>query len=67
MLTRYGFLYDSSLMGDDEPYLIDAGDNDEKLLEIPIQWLNDAWAYFGFSSIPALGNGIASPQAVFEV
>ena len=67
LLTRYGFLYDSSLMGDDEPYLIDAGDNDEKLLEIPIQWLNDDWAYFGFSSIPALGNGIASPQAVFEV
>lgn len=67
LLKRYGFLYDSSLMGDDEPYLIDAGDNDEKLLEIPIQWMNDDWAYFGFSSIPALGNGIASPQAVFEV
>ena len=54
-------------MGDDESYLIDAGDNDKKLLEIPIQWMNDDWAYFGFSSIPALGNGIASPQAVFEV
>ena len=67
LLKRYGFRYDSSLMGDDEPYLIDAGANGEKLLEIPIQWMNDDWAYFGFSSIPALGNGIASPQAVFEV
>jgi peptidoglycan/xylan/chitin deacetylase (PgdA/CDA1 family) len=66
LLKKYGFLYDSSLMGDDEPYLIDAGPNEEKLLEIPIQWMNDDWAYFGFSSIPALGNGISSPQAVFE-
>ncbi len=64
LLRKYGFLYDSSLMGDDEPYLIDAGDG--RLLEIPIQWMNDDWAYFGFSSIPALGNGISSPQAVFE-
>ena len=64
MLRKHGFLYDSSLMGDDEPYLIDAGA--EKLLEIPIQWMNDDWAYFGFSSIPALGNGISSPQTVFE-
>ena len=29
LLKRYGFHYDSSLMGDDEPYLIGAGDNDE--------------------------------------
>jgi peptidoglycan/xylan/chitin deacetylase (PgdA/CDA1 family) len=64
LIKKYGFLYDSSLMGDDEPYLIDAGA--EKLLEIPIQWINDDWAYFGFCSIPALGNGISSPQAVFE-
>jgi peptidoglycan/xylan/chitin deacetylase (PgdA/CDA1 family) len=65
LLKRYGFLYDSSLMGDDEPYLIDAGT--ERLLEIPIQWINDDWPHFGFSSIPALGNGIASPQAVYEI
>ncbi|HEX5498288.1 MAG TPA: polysaccharide deacetylase family protein [Thermomicrobiales bacterium] len=44
LLKKYGFVYDTSLMGDDEPYLIDAGD--EKLLEIPIQWMNDDWAYF---------------------
>lgn len=67
LLKRYGFLYDSSLMGDDEPYLIDAGDDGERLLEIPIQWINDDWPHFGFSSIPDLGNGISSPQAVYEI
>ncbi len=67
LIKKYGFLYDSSLMGDDEPYLIDAGDDRQKLLEIPIQWMNDDWAYFGFCSIPALGNGISSPQAAYEV
>jgi peptidoglycan/xylan/chitin deacetylase (PgdA/CDA1 family) len=66
LLKKYGFLYDSSLMGDDEPYLIDAGPG-EQLLEIPVQWINDDWPHFGFCSVPPLGNGISSPQKVFEV
>lgn len=67
LLKKYGFLYDSSLMGDDEPYLIQAGENDERLIEIPIQWINDDFPHFGFSSVPAIGTGISSPQKVFEV
>jgi peptidoglycan/xylan/chitin deacetylase (PgdA/CDA1 family) len=66
LLKKYGFVYDSSLMGDDEPYLIDAGKG-ERLLEIPVQWINDDWPHFGFSSIPPLGTGISSPQKVYEV
>ena len=54
-------------MGDDEPYLIPAGDDGATLVEIPIQWINDDWPHFGFCSIPALGFGISSPQKVFEV
>lgn len=67
LLKKYGFIYDSSLMGDDEPYLIPAGDTGQTLVEIPIQWINDDWPHFGFCSIPALGTGISSPQKVFEV
>ncbi len=66
LLKRYGFLYDSSLMGDDEPYLIPAGE-ERTLLEIPVQWINDDWPHFGFSSVPPIGNGISSPQKVFEI
>lgn len=65
LLKKYGFVYDSSLMGDDIPYLIEAGDG--SLVEIPIQWINDDWPHFGFCSVPPLGTGISSPQKVFEV
>ena len=67
LLKKYGFLYDSSLMGDDEPYLIHGRRDGATLVEIPVQWINDDWPHFGFCSIPALGTGISSPQKVFEV
>ncbi len=66
LLHTYGFAYDSSLMGDDQPYLIPAGNTGETLVEIPVQWINDDWPYFGFSSDPPLGFGLSSPRAVFE-
>jgi hypothetical protein len=53
-------------MGDDEPYLIPAG-QEQTLVEIPVQWMNDDWPHFGFSSIPSLGNGISSQEKVFEI
>jgi peptidoglycan/xylan/chitin deacetylase (PgdA/CDA1 family) len=65
LLRRNGFVYDSSLMGDDEPYLIPAGTED-RLLEIPVHWTNDDWVHFGFCSSPALGNGISSPLEIFD-
>lgn len=65
LLKANGFAYDSSLMGDDEPYLIPAGVK-ERLLEIPVHWTNDDWVHFGFCSSPTLGNGISSPSKVFE-
>ena len=65
LLRENGFLYDSSLMGDDEPYLIQAGGK-ERLLELPVHWTNDDWVHFGFCSSPELGNGISSPSKVFD-
>jgi peptidoglycan-N-acetylglucosamine deacetylase len=65
LLRKNGFAYDSSLMGDDEPYLIPAGGK-ERLLEMPVHWTNDDWVHFGFCSSPVLGNGISSPSKVFD-
>ncbi len=65
LLRQNGFVYDSSLMGADEPYLIPAGTG-ERLLELPVHWTNDDWVHFGFCSSPALGNGISSPAEVFN-
>jgi peptidoglycan/xylan/chitin deacetylase (PgdA/CDA1 family) len=64
LLKRYGFIYDSSLMGNDIPYRIRAGDGE--LLELPVQWLLDDWPWFGFQSVPPLGTGISDPAAVLS-
>jgi peptidoglycan/xylan/chitin deacetylase (PgdA/CDA1 family) len=65
LLKRYGFIYDSSLMGNDIPYLIRAGDGE--LLELPVQWLLDDWPQFGFQSVPPLGHGINDPAKVLSM
>lgn len=44
LLRRYGLLYDSSLMGDDRPYLITTPDG--PLAELPVQWLLDDAVYY---------------------
>ena len=66
LLKENGILYDSSLMGDDEPYFIQAG-RSERLLELPVHWTNDDWVHFGFCSSPQLGNGISSPMEVYDI
>ena len=66
LLKKYGFKFDSSLMGDDIPYLIDAGTND-RLLEIPVTWLLDDWEQFAYSAEPAMGNSIEEPDKVYRL
>jgi peptidoglycan-N-acetylglucosamine deacetylase len=65
LLAKHGFLYDSSLMGDDVPYRIEAGE--ANLIELPPQWILDDWPQFGFSAFPPIGNGIADPDKAFSV
>jgi len=60
LLKRYGFRYDSSLMGDEIPYLVSTANGG--LLELPIQWILDDYPQYAMN----LG-GISSPQKVFEV
>ena len=44
-LVQRGFAYDSSLMGDDRPYWVDAGRG--RILELPIHWSLDDYIWFG--------------------
>ena len=64
-LAERGFVYDSSLMGDDIPYLVDANSRD--IVEIPVHWELDDAPYFGYA--PALANRavMASPEQVYQV
>ncbi len=59
LLARHGFDYDSSLMGQDIPYLVQTPGR--PLVELPITWISDDYMQFGRSA------GIGSPEAGFEV
>ena len=38
LLTSHGFLYDSSLMGDDAPYLLNPDNPEKRMVEVPRSW-----------------------------
>jgi peptidoglycan/xylan/chitin deacetylase (PgdA/CDA1 family) len=48
LLVEHGFRYDSSLMGDDRPYVLREG-----LIELPVHWSLDDAPYFEASADPA--------------
>jgi peptidoglycan/xylan/chitin deacetylase (PgdA/CDA1 family) len=63
LLKRYGFFYDSSLMGDDIPYAVETPDG--PLWEVPVQWmLDDAPLY---RHVYSSTNGIADPDRVVRM
>ncbi len=64
ILRRHGLLYDSSLMGDDRPYLIKTGDG--PLVELPVQWLLDDAVYFRATPPPGTARYLAHPGSVAE-
>lgn len=65
LLADRGFTYDSSLMGDDVPYVVPV--DDRTIVEIPVHWELDDAPYFSYA--PALGARpvMASPQHVYDV
>lgn len=65
-LTDYGFLYDSSLVGKDEPYYLAVEGREKKLLELPFSWELDDAPHFLFSFVP-YHTGMAAPSKVLEI
>ncbi|PVZ70159.1 polysaccharide deacetylase family protein [Pelagibaculum spongiae] len=51
LLNEHDFLYESSLMGDDIPYILQSGQ--KKLVEMPVHWGNDDWP--PFAHYPEIG------------
>ena len=49
ILADLGFLYDSTLMGDDVPYVI-ADRAGRQLIEIPVKWPLDDWPHYQHNS-----------------
>jgi peptidoglycan/xylan/chitin deacetylase (PgdA/CDA1 family) len=50
LLVEHGFHYDSSLMGDDRPYMLEAAGG--RLLELPIHWSLDDAPHFAAGGTP---------------
>ncbi len=65
LLAERGFVYDSSLMGDDVPYFVDAGGT--RIVELPVHWSLDDAPYWAFN--PALENRSfqANPNDVYAI
>ena len=66
LLTAHGFLYDSSLMGDDAPYIETAPNSGRRLVEIPIHWLLDDAPNFVYAPVANRLGPMRSPQEVYE-
>ncbi len=48
LIRGLGFLYDSSLMGDDRPYEILAEGKPTSLIELPVEWILDDFTYYSY-------------------
>ena len=68
LFQEYGFLYDSSMMGDDfRPYFLKEDGKDTNVVEIPFSWELDDAPYFLFSFRPTFYTGMSSPSKVYDI
>lgn len=65
LLAQEGFLYDSSLMGDDIPYMLKS--NYGEIVELPTHWALDDWPQYTHSSELGYVMPINSPQRAMDV
>lgn len=63
LLREFGFMYDSSLMGNDIPY--DLGTPGGPLMEVPVQWLLDDAPFY--RHVYGSPNQIAEPERVIRL
>ena len=64
-LLDEGIEYDSSLMGDDLPYVLRSGRR--TLIELPTQWVNDDWPHYMYSRDFSHIMQISTPGRVLEL
>ena len=65
ILSEFGFAWDSSLMDDDHPYLLDTGTS--ILAELPVHWMLDDWEQYAYLPEPHIGAVIESPAKVLDL
>lgn len=66
IIRELGFLYDSSLMGDDRPYEILAEGRRTGLVELPVEWILDDFTYYSYDRASSAYHRIGD-QDVYEI
>jgi peptidoglycan/xylan/chitin deacetylase (PgdA/CDA1 family) len=66
IIREIGLLYDSSLMGDDEPYELLEDDDPTGIVELPVEWIKDDYPYLGMDRLSPIRPHTA-PSLVGEV
>jgi peptidoglycan/xylan/chitin deacetylase (PgdA/CDA1 family) len=66
LLLSRGFTYDTSLMGDDIPYLIQSRVTGRQLVELPVHWGTDDWPQYVQSFDLNYMMPIRAPKSGFE-
>ena len=65
LLASRGFIYDSSLMGDDAPYTLDTSRG--RLVEIPVTWILDDAPHFVYAPAAGRTSPMKSPNEIYEI
>ncbi len=66
IMVDLGFVYDSSMMAQDEPYYFKVEGREKQLLEIPFHWELDDFPHFTFNTKPYY-SGLSAPSKVYEI
>jgi peptidoglycan/xylan/chitin deacetylase (PgdA/CDA1 family) len=65
LVAEHGLKYDSSLMDDDRPYLLETPSGD--LVELPVHWSLDDWEQYAYLPRPPFKSPIESPRKVLDL
>ncbi len=66
IVREMGLVYDSSLMGDDEPYELLEDQEPTGIVELPVEWIKDDYPYFGMDRLSPIRPHTA-PSLVGEI
>ena len=66
IIREMRLLYDSSLMGDDEPYELLEDGEPTGIVELPVEWIKDDYPYFGMDRLSDL-RPYTAPSQVVEI
>ncbi len=66
LLASHGFLYDTSLMGDDAPYILNQDQPEKSLIEVPIHWLLDDAPNFVYAPSANRLGPMRNPDEVYR-